>query len=283
MPKTNAQHKRSLENPALCELLPIRDALDNVIVRTDGCYVAGFRMTGALTYFADDEGRNENKEMLESLLRTIPEQSMRLQFRYEVVEGLNGLMDKYEDHRRTEFQSALVLERHRTAQWKQKDASGEFLTRIATLYVIWDPVKHQRLMAAAGGHISKKTKPKKGFSLSMRSCIETTKREHVDALAELESIVSGVQSSLKAAGMGPERMSHDELFLDVKRSMNPLMPDAVELRSNNLGERYISAQRTSVHCLDPWGYRELPQHRWDFVEHDLPENVPGRYLPRHSA
>ena len=107
MPKTRAQHKRSLENPALCELLPIRDALDNVIVRTDGCYVAGFRMTGSLTYFADDEGRNENKEMLESLLRTIPEQSMRLQFRYEVVEGLNGLLGKYEDHRRTEAPSAL--------------------------------------------------------------------------------------------------------------------------------------------------------------------------------
>ena len=56
MPMTRAQHKRSLENPALCELLPIRDALDNVFVRTDGCYVVGFRMTGALTYFADDEG-----------------------------------------------------------------------------------------------------------------------------------------------------------------------------------------------------------------------------------
>ena len=67
MPMTRAQHKRSLENPALCELLPIRDALDNVFVRTDGCYVVGFRMTGALTYFADDEGRNENKEMRESL------------------------------------------------------------------------------------------------------------------------------------------------------------------------------------------------------------------------
>ncbi len=42
MPKTRDEHKRSLQNPALCELLPVRDALDNVIVRTDGCYVAGF-------------------------------------------------------------------------------------------------------------------------------------------------------------------------------------------------------------------------------------------------
>ncbi len=242
MPTTQAEHKRSLENPAMCELLPIRDALDNVIVRTDGSYVAGFRITGSLTYFADDDGRNENKEMLESLLRTIPEQSMRLQFRYEVLEGLNGLMNKYEDHRRSEAPPALVLERHRTAQWKQKNVAGEYLTRIATLYVIWDPVKHQRMMAAAGGPISKKTKPKKGFSLSLRRCIEATKKEHVDALAELESIVSGVQSSLKAAGMGPERMTHGELFLDLKRAMNPLLPDESKLRANHRGERYISTR-----------------------------------------
>jgi hypothetical protein len=58
------------------------------MIRTAGCYVAGFRMAGTLTYLADDHGRNETKELMESLLRTVPEQSMRLQFRYEVVEGL---------------------------------------------------------------------------------------------------------------------------------------------------------------------------------------------------
>ena len=243
MPKTLAAHNRSLQDPALCELLPIRDAVDNVVVRTDGCYVAGFRMTGALTYFADDEGRNETKELLESLLRTIPEQSMRLQFRYEVVEGLSGLLNRYEDHRRTEVPSALVLERHRTAQWGEKERSGDFLTRIASLYVIWDPAKHRRMMAAAGGQIAKKDAPKKpGFSLSLRRSIESSKKEHMDALAELESIVSGVQSSLKAAGMGPDRMTHEELFLEIKRAMNPLLPDQTRLRPSDLGERYVSAR-----------------------------------------
>src|ERR1700692_3854656 len=111
MPKTREAHNRSLQDPALCELLPIRDFLDNVMIRTDGCYVAGFRMAGTLTYFADDDGRNETKELVESLLRTVPEQSMRLQFRYEVVEGLNGLLAQYNDHRRTQNTEALVLER----------------------------------------------------------------------------------------------------------------------------------------------------------------------------
>lgn len=73
MPRTIAQQERSLDDPAVCELLEIRDFLDGVMVRTDGCYVAGFRVGGALTYFADDEGRNAAKTMLESLLRAVPE------------------------------------------------------------------------------------------------------------------------------------------------------------------------------------------------------------------
>jgi hypothetical protein len=37
MPRTNAQQERSLQDPAVCELLKVRDFLDNVMVRTDGC------------------------------------------------------------------------------------------------------------------------------------------------------------------------------------------------------------------------------------------------------
>jgi hypothetical protein len=95
MPRTTAQQGRSLQDPAVCELLKIRDFLNNVMVRTDGSYVAGFRVQGSVTYFADDEGRNEARGVVESLLRAMPEQSMRVQFRYEVVESLNGLLGEF--------------------------------------------------------------------------------------------------------------------------------------------------------------------------------------------
>ena len=51
MPRTTAQQERSLEDPAVCELLKIRDFLDNVMVRTDGCYVAGFRVARSSNLF----------------------------------------------------------------------------------------------------------------------------------------------------------------------------------------------------------------------------------------
>ena len=96
MPTTWKQHEKSLREPGLCELLPIRDYLDNVMIRLSGEFVAGYVLKGAVSYFADDAGLNTIKTHLEALLRTIPEESMRLQFRFEVTEDLGDLIQRYQ-------------------------------------------------------------------------------------------------------------------------------------------------------------------------------------------
>ncbi len=94
VPLTLEQHERKLHDPALCEQLPVRDYLDNIVVRTNGAFVAGYELKGLASYFASDEGRDRGKLMLEALLRSLPEQSMRVQFRYEVVEDLGDLLEQ---------------------------------------------------------------------------------------------------------------------------------------------------------------------------------------------
>src|SRR5215469_5775143 len=101
MPLTLEQHEKKLRNPALCEQLPVRDYLDSIVVRTNGSFVAGYELRGLTSYFASDDGRNRNKLMLETLLRSIPEQSMRLQLRYELVEDLGDLLDRYTANQRS--------------------------------------------------------------------------------------------------------------------------------------------------------------------------------------
>ena len=66
---------------AACELLPLRDLpqVDNVMVRTNGAFVAGYELKGVLSYFATDEDRNQAKSMLEALIRGVPDVSMRIQ------------------------------------------------------------------------------------------------------------------------------------------------------------------------------------------------------------
>ena len=72
MPITVRQWEESLRQPALCELLPVRDYLDNAIVRTNGSFVAGYETTGLNTFFHSDETRNRTKETLEALVRSLP-------------------------------------------------------------------------------------------------------------------------------------------------------------------------------------------------------------------
>ena len=92
---TQKQHEKTLNDPATCKLLPVRDYLDNVMVRTSGAFVGGYELRGVNSYFASDQERNRAKAMLEVLLKTVPEQSMRLQIRYEMVEDVGNLLERY--------------------------------------------------------------------------------------------------------------------------------------------------------------------------------------------
>ena len=127
MPTTWTQHEESLSEPGLCELLPIRDFLDGVMVRLPGELVAGYELKGAISYFADDAGLNTIKTHLEALLRTIPEESMRLQFRFEVTEDLGSLLQQYQNSSKSENEATRAMDQHRFSMWEQKESAGEYL------------------------------------------------------------------------------------------------------------------------------------------------------------
>src|SRR6266566_6071765 len=115
MPVTQAEHDRGLKVPAVCQLLPLRDLPpgDNIMVRTNGAFVAGYELRGMLAYFATDVDRNQNKAMLEALFRSVPDVSMRIQFRYEISEHLGDLFEGYVDQQRTELAEVMALDAHR--------------------------------------------------------------------------------------------------------------------------------------------------------------------------
>ena len=239
MPLTKKLREKNLEEPALCELLPIRDYLDNVMVRTSGELVAGYALKGAMSYFADDNGRNSTKHHLEALLRTIPEESMRLQFRFEVTEDLADLLERYERDTKTNSEAALLLEQSRVQMWSEKERSGVYLRRITHVYLIWNPERHHQVLAS-GGRSMAQNAGGSGFSLSARKQIERTLKGHLDIVSEFESILDGIESVLKTTGLDPRRLSDGELFLENKRALAPLAPSTIPLKLYPLSERFIS-------------------------------------------
>src|SRR5437868_11618354 len=126
VPITLAQHEKNLQEPALCEQLPVRDYVNNVVVRTCGSFAAGYELKGATSYFASDEARDRGKLMLEALLRSIPEQSMRVQIRYAVVEDVGDLLEQYGAGQKSEREESIELDRLRVESWTAKEAAGHY-------------------------------------------------------------------------------------------------------------------------------------------------------------
>ena len=199
MPVTMRQHEANLRQPAFCELLPIRDYLDNVIVRSNGALVAGYDLGGINSYYHSDETRNQTKCSLEALVRSLTERSMRLQVRFEVVEGLGDLPARYRDQLRSDNPVVQSLDRVRLAAWKQKEQSGFYLTPMLHAYLYWDPrIHHEAPEAGVGKKLGNMTG---GWSPSAAKCIQRTRREHEDLVSEFESILKGVEQTLNSTGM----------------------------------------------------------------------------------
>ena len=84
-----------MAQPPLCEQLKVRDLTDNLLIQLNGSFVAGYRVSGICSYYASDEDRNRTKLLLEALIRSLPERSMRLQARFEIAEGVGDLIARY--------------------------------------------------------------------------------------------------------------------------------------------------------------------------------------------
>src|SRR6266849_6419532 len=236
MPQTLRQWEDSLRQPALCELLPVRDYLDGCIIRTNGCFVAGYEASGLNTFFHADDTRNRTKEALEALVRSLPERSMRMQVRYEVTDGHGDLTERYVKEQRIENAVLQALDRERLQLWNTRQNEGHYLRRRLHVYFIWDPDVHHE----SSEFEWRKTR-KKGtkWSLSANKCIQRAVREHEDFLSEFESLMAGAQATLEATGMQPRRLTEQEMFLEVKRALNPLTSDT---RPYKQGLAYESAR-----------------------------------------
>src|SRR3984957_12952323 len=222
MPITNAEHDRKLKAPAVCELLPLRDLPmgDNIMVRTSGAFVAGYELRGVLAYFATDSDRNDSKSNLEALFRSVPDVSMRIQFRYEISEHLGGLFESYVDQQRTEIAEVMALDAHRLRMWRQKEESGYYFEPRLHVYLIWDPRVHAKLY-----HSAQQNRRLGGFAVSQKKAIQRTRKEHETFLAEFESILRGVESSMEVASLGPRRLTTQDLFEELKDAQHPTRGD----------------------------------------------------------
>jgi len=248
-----AQHERSLIDPAVAELLPVRDYLDKVMVQTNGSLVAGYTLRGLNSYFASDEERDRNKMMLGALLKSIPEQSMMVQVRYEVGEDRGGVVEEYRARTRLNNDAVAALDEARFEAWQAKCRSGHYLKRGLHVYFIWDPKIHHRVAGKPD-----RQSLKLGFSaLSVKAAIQRKREDHERLVAEFDSLLVGIEATMEAAGLGARRMDEQELFVEAKRALNPLEPD---LRLHLPGEEYFQYRSAREQIADVSILNETETH-----------------------
>ena len=66
--------------------------------------------------------------------------------------------------------------------------------------------------------------------MSAEKCIQRKRREHEDLLSEMESIMRGIEHTLLVTGMNVRRLGDEEMFLEFKRALNPLLEDRVRYK-----------------------------------------------------
>ncbi len=222
MPMTYAEHERKKKSPAVCELLSLRDLPEdeNIMVRTNGAFVAGYELRGILGYFATDDDRNQTKAMLEALFRSVPDVSMRIQFRYEITERLGDLLDNYVNEQRASQAEVTKLDLHRMRMWNEKEQAGYFFKNRLQVYYIWDPRIHAKLY-----HSAEQNRKLGGFTMSQTKAIQRARKEHETYRAEFESILRGIEGSMEAANLGSRRLTTQELFESLKYAQHPTRRD----------------------------------------------------------
>jgi type IV secretory pathway VirB4 component len=222
MPMTYAEHERKKKSPAVCELFSLRDLPEgeNIMVRTNGAFVAGYELRGILGYFATDGDRNQTKAMLEALFRSVPDVSMRIQFRYEISERLGDLFDSYVNEQRASQPEVTALDAHRLRMWREKEQAGYFFENRLQVYYVWDPRIHAKLY-----HSAEQNRKLGGFTVSQTKAIQRARKEHETYRAEFESILRGIEGSMEAANLGSRRLESQELFEALKHAQHPTRRD----------------------------------------------------------
>lgn len=236
MAVTRIQHEISMRNPAFSELLPVRDFLDGVMVRTNGAFVAGYELGGIHSFYSSGDDRRQIKTLLEALLRSLPEVAMRLQLRFEIVEGLGDLLARYNQFQSNPNPNVQALDRARVEQWTRKEREGAYVRHLLHAYFIWD----QRLKPDQEISSGWPRWWNGGWSLSAAKCLERTAKEHAALLSEFNGLVAGVESSLEATGIKSRRISCEEFFLELKRALSPLGNDRSFFRRSTESATYES-------------------------------------------
>src|SRR5690242_13361502 len=124
---------------SLAARIPISEIRDDLIVRRDGSFCAGWECVGLSTQFADAERLEAVSSSLDAFIKGIRHPEIEVQFRYVIDSESPQVLERRKEQSSCVNSPAAWLEENRASFWRSAIDSGQLRSIRLLAFLSWKP------------------------------------------------------------------------------------------------------------------------------------------------
>lgn len=219
---------------SLAARIPISEIRDDLIVRRDGSFCAGWECVGTATQFADAERLEALSSSIDAFIKGIRHPEIELQFRYEIEYEMPKVLDERTSRSNCVNSPAAWLEENRVSFWRSAIDAGQMRSIRLLAFLSWRPSRTWETRSAGSrfatafwqglaqegfGKLPRITRAALNGSRT-RALVQRNRQEHNRLVAEFNHILETYRIGLEAI-TPVRRLDEHELVRLIYRSLNP--------------------------------------------------------------
>jgi len=231
---------------SLAARIPISEVRDDLIVRRDGSFCAGWECSGVATQFADAERLEAVSSSLDAFIKGIRHPEIELQFRYVIDYESPQVLEERKAQGNCVNSPAAWLEENRASFWRSALDAGQLRSIKLLALLSWKPTRtweersaRSRFAAAFFQGLAKH-----GFGklpniirtalieARTKAMVQRNREEHFRLVAEFNQILETYRIGLEAI-TPVRRLAEPELVQLLYRALNPADQKATNRTARN--------------------------------------------------
>src|SRR5581483_2853326 len=239
--RLDTHKERSLSS--LAARIPISEIRDELIVRRDGSFCAGWECAGIATQFSDGDRLESVSSALDAFIKGIRHPEIEFQFRYLIDYDSPRVLEERKTTGNCVNSPAAWLEENRLSFWRSAVDAGQMRSIRLLALLSWKP-KHTwdtRSAASRFGTALWQGLVRDGFGklpdilrsalreARTRGLVQRSREEHKRLVAQFNQILETYRIGLEAI-TSVRRLTEPELVELVYRALNPADRQALKIK-----------------------------------------------------
>ncbi len=226
--------ERAAKISSLADRIPVCEIRDDLIVRRDGSFCAGWECAGLATQFASAERLEAVSSALDAFIKGIRHPEIELQFRYLIEHEAPKVLKDRKSSAQCVNSAAAWLEENRLSFWRSALEKGHLRSIRLLVLLSWRPMRTWETRSAMSRFFASLWGGLKGHGLSRfpsvvrlalqeartKALIERNRSEHNRLVAEFNQLLETYRIGLES--IAPvRRLAEPELVHLLYREFNP--------------------------------------------------------------